>query len=935
MPFGLKNAPATFQRLMDQVLCGLQGTELFVYLDDIVLYASSLREHEIKFNKLAERLRRANLKLQPDKCEFLRKEVGYLGHIISDKGVKPDPSKLTAVKEFPRPQSAKNIKQFLGLAGYYRRFIPEFSKVARPLTDLLKKDRAFSWTDEQEKAFATLRDALCSKPILQFPDFTRPFVVTTDASGYAIGGVLSQGEIGKDLPIAYASRLLNNAEKNYSTIEKELLAIVYCVNYFRPYIYGRNFTLVTDHRPLVWLHTVTDPTSRLIRWRLKLAEYEYNVIYKPGKINDNADALSRNPVETKQILPLDQNRELASSEESLFNPKGNETRNAPRQIEQTSQQTEEALQQINNAPRQIGNTLREIDEAPQPAEDNDADDSPHPRSPSEPSDDETESDDSSDSDDTQIFNNPSEPFVQRNRMRPQVVPIPDDFSTRKDNLVIFITQQGIPIDVGACMLQENNCLPMIRGAALARARVNRDGNRQIISLVVKERVSGKTEREILKEAFLSLLDVVRELGLASISIARGDVDNVPWNSVYSLLMRSLDETNIKIFVCRNEISVPPEGERENIISENHSSAIGGHKGVTKTYQRIKKRYHWNGMKCDIQTFIKNCRPCQLKKLVRVKTKQPMILTDTPESAFDKISMDIMGPLPATRAGNVYILTIQDLLTKYSLAIPLHQANAINVADAFTNELICIFGAPKSILTDQGSHFLNSLMRNIAKKFKIKHYKTTAYRPQANGSIERSHHVLWEYLKQYVDRNNEWDKYLKLASFSYNTSVHEGTRYTPHELVFGRIARTPTSNPDVTDVVDESYRNYLTNLFNKLTDVQAIARENLIAAKRKSKAYYDRKANAKTFRAGDYVYLLKEPSKGKLGDQYVGPYRIINLLDNHNVKIAISRIKTRIVHEDKLKASPHRGPTENDPHSDPDDYISDAPAEDRPVVDESQ
>lgn len=132
MPFGLKNAPATFQRLMDQVLSGLQGIELFVYLDDIVLYASSLREHELKFDKLGERLKRANLRLQPDKCEFLRKEVGYLGHIISDKGVKPDPEKIRAVKDFPRSRNAKNMKQFLGLAGYYRRFIPNFFKLAHP-----------------------------------------------------------------------------------------------------------------------------------------------------------------------------------------------------------------------------------------------------------------------------------------------------------------------------------------------------------------------------------------------------------------------------------------------------------------------------------------------------------------------------------------------------------------------------------------------------------------------------------------------------------------------------------------------------------------------------------------------------------------------------------------------------------------------------------
>lgn len=919
MPFGLKNAPATFQRLMDQVLSGLQGTELFVYLDDIVLYASSLQEHKIKFNKLAERLRKANLKLQPDKCEFLRKEVGYLGHVISDEGVKPDPSKLHAVKEFPRPVHAKNIKQFLGLAGYYRRFIPGFSNVARPLTNLLKKDEPFVWRNEQEAAFTHLRDALCSKPILQYPDFTRQFVVTTDASGYAIGGVLSQGDIGKDLPIAYTSRLLNNAERNYSTIEKELLAIVYCVNHFRPYLYGRKFTLVTDHKPLVWLHSVKDPTSRLVRWRLKLAEYEYDVVYKAGKINANADALSRNPVHprapvkltrrAKQVLPLERTRELSSSEESLFTPKRKETEIILRQTK--------------------GEDNNSVSPPSTPSE-AEAGDEPNDTR-------ETTSDNSSDSsDDDAIFDNNNEPFVQGNRVGPRIIGIPDNFSTRKDNLVIFTTQQGTPIDRGARMLQENKSLPMIRGAALARASVKHVGKNHVISLIIKERESGVTEKEILKEAFQSLLDVVRELELRSISITKGDIDNVPWNTVYSLLTRVLSETNIKIFICRNEISVPQEKERKDIISENHESAIGGHKGITKTYQRIKKRYNWNGMKADIATFIENCRPCQLKKLVRAKVRQPMILTDTPDAAFDKISMDIMGPLPTTRMDNTYILTIQDLLTKYSLAIPLRQANAIHVADAFTNELICVFGAPKAILTDQGSHFLNSLMRNIANKFKIKHFKTTAYRPQSNGSIERSHHVLWEYLKQYVSKNHEWDKFLKLASFSYNTSVHEGTRYTPYELVFGRMARTPSSNPDVTDVADESYANYLTTLFNKLNDVQAIARENLINAKERSKRYYDRKINIHKFKVGDFAYLLREPQKGKLGDQYSGPFKILEVTKNHNVKLQMSSNKTRIVHQDKLKPSRQRAPTTLGPHSSlSEENNTRTRTEDRPVSSKHQ
>ena len=174
MPMELKGAPSTFQSLMDKVLSGLQGIELFVYMDDIVVYAESLEEHTRKLRKLFGRLKTSGLILQPDKCLFLKKEVAYQGHIISEKGVKPDPRKIEAVSEFPRPKTAKNIKQFLGLAGYYRKFIPNFAKIANPLFPLLKKGQPFIWKKPQEESFITFKRILCSEPLLQYPDFSKP-----------------------------------------------------------------------------------------------------------------------------------------------------------------------------------------------------------------------------------------------------------------------------------------------------------------------------------------------------------------------------------------------------------------------------------------------------------------------------------------------------------------------------------------------------------------------------------------------------------------------------------------------------------------------------------------------------------------------------------------------------------------------------------------
>ncbi|CAK1590747.1 unnamed protein product [Parnassius mnemosyne] len=316
MPFGLKNAPATFQRVMDSVLCGLQGKRCFVYLDDIVVFASSLQEREQKLEEVFSRLRKYDLKIQPDKCEFLRRQVAYLGHILSNEGVKPNPDKIRAVHEFPIPKSCKDIKAFLGLTGYYRQFIPNFSKLTKPLTSLLKKDTAFIWGETQQQSFNEYKHLLTNPLISQYPNFTKEFILTTDASINALGALISQGEIGKDLPIAYASRTLNKSESHYTTIERELLAIVWAVKHLRPCLFGRKFKIVTDHKSLTWLFSIKDPGSRLVRWRLKLEEYEYEIVYKAGKNNTNADALSRPPILRASInnpTNSDKNTHLDSS----------------------------------------------------------------------------------------------------------------------------------------------------------------------------------------------------------------------------------------------------------------------------------------------------------------------------------------------------------------------------------------------------------------------------------------------------------------------------------------------------------------------------------------------------------------------------------------------------------------------------------------------
>ena len=251
MPFGLSNAPGTFQRLMNHVLQEYLDEFLTVYIDDIVIYSETFEKHLIHLEKTFRKIKEANLTLGLEKCEFAKEKLKFLGHEISKEGIQSDPDKIVKIQEFKRPGTVKEVRQFLGLTSYYRRFINNFSKIARPINSLLNKDIGFEWKEEQEKAFEELKKRLMETPVLQYPDFNRSFIICTDASEKGLGAVLEQlDDEGKEKPVAYASRSLKPAELNYSVTDLECLAVIWAVQKFHKYLIFKPFEIVTDHAAL-------------------------------------------------------------------------------------------------------------------------------------------------------------------------------------------------------------------------------------------------------------------------------------------------------------------------------------------------------------------------------------------------------------------------------------------------------------------------------------------------------------------------------------------------------------------------------------------------------------------------------------------------------------------------------------------------------------
>lgn len=317
LPFGLKNAPSIFQRMINDVLHPLLGKACYVYIDDIIVFGRNKIEHIENLKKVFALLEGANLKVNLEKSKFLKTSVEFLGHTVSQDGIKPDPGKISAIQNIPAPKTLKDLKSFLGLASYYRRFIKDFAAVAKPLTNLTRgvnaqikanqsKRIAVNLDDKALKSFRDLKELLMSSEILAYPNFEKSFTLTSDASNFAIGSVLSQGDPGKDRPIIYLSRSLNKTEENYSTIEKEMLAIIWSLDKLRAYLYGaKEVKILTDHQPLTFALSNANNNAKLKRWKARIEEYNYKLIYTPGKTNVVADALSRLPTEVNTLSSTD------------------------------------------------------------------------------------------------------------------------------------------------------------------------------------------------------------------------------------------------------------------------------------------------------------------------------------------------------------------------------------------------------------------------------------------------------------------------------------------------------------------------------------------------------------------------------------------------------------------------------------------------------
>jgi len=803
IPFGLTGAPAVYQRFMEETLKEVRDRCCLPYMDDSLVYSNTFEDHLNHLRQVLRLLKRKGIKLKPSKCRLFRHEVKFLGHIVSADGYKIDHADIEAVKSL-REQKPKNIgevRRLLGFLGFFRKYIPNFSRRAKKLFALLEtKDMKttrkkngqpssgtpVAWTDEHSTIVGDLVDILTSEPVMAYPDFSRDFELHVDASQEGLGGVLYQRqEDGHLAVIGYGSRTLTPAEKNYHihSGKLEFLALKWAITErFRDYLYhAPHFTVYSDNNPLTYILTTARLDSARHRWVAELADYNFDIRYKPGRLNGDADGLSRMPLDERQLK------------------------------EHTEKFDTSALAAVleNSACQQKGKAA----------------------------------------------------WVAVLSDDPAVMNITDGVEPVK------------PIPLAELKKAQHNDPDV---GPVVRAKTNRkEKPTEVANMSAETRV------------------LLREW------------DRLKVNSD-GLLARTVHDPETKT----KEQLVLPKRYKEEVLRHLHNDM--GHLGVERTLTLARERFFWPFMARDISQYVTQRCSCIKAKPPTRHERAPLesIKTSAP---FELLSIDFLH-LEKSSGGHEYILVLMDHFTRYAQAYATKNKTAKTVAEKIFNDFVLRFGLPARIHHDQGGEFENKLMQEMQKLCGVASSRTTPYRPQGNGQVERFNRTLLNMLKTLPsDKKNRWHLSLHKMVHAYNCTRNEATGYSPFYLLFGRSPRLPVDivfsleapehqTPAPTSKYVQEFKESLQEAYKKAaTSAEREAEHN--------RKRFNKTARAVTIRPGDRVLvrnMTERGGPGKLRSYWEDEvYTVLRRMGDESPVYEVQqennrRSRTRVLHRNMLR-----------------------------------
>ena len=880
MPFGLINAPATFARMMDTVLGGLKWHSCLVYLDDVIIFGRTWEEHLQRLEAVFRAMDNADLTLKLSKCRFGFRSVEYLGHVISPAGIEPNPNKVQSILELLPPRTVKETQSFLGMANYYRKFIPHFSEKARPLHALSSSTVPFVWDDACQKSFDLLRDALASAPVLAYPDFTKRFEVHCDASKVGLGAVLMQ----EGRPIAYASWSLDQHQRNYGITELECLAVIWACEYFRPYVDGVEFDVYTDHSALRSLYSLDNPTGRLARWIFRLSLFSFTIHFRPGRLHPVPDALSR-----LGRMPAVKVVTASSASSDILSPKPPSSPPA----------VEVFLSSLSPSDRQQFPLL-----------------------------------------DTSV---PLATRWSRTRAA-QALLAADEYliervvaervsaAGRPEYLVKWVDYPE-----SDNTWQPSSAVPAILVAyfractadhSLAPALLDPLDDPDVATALNAPAVSAASSAPIpasWKPIFRRSISsddtfgaifrfLKKQQGLPSVSpasLTKRQFGLLAHLSLDDHLLWWHDAPHAHRDPSSARLVVPSELVSK-VLEQYHEGPFGAHLGRTRLLSVIQPRFYWPRLHDDVANFVLACEPCQRRKSPR---QRPAGLLSPSKTSlpWQVVFMDFLGPFPTSPSGNSYVVTAIDSLSKYAFAIAVPAANQ-EASLRMLRHLVTFGGVPRCLRTDQGSHFTGRAFEAFCQRLGLPHIPLAPYHHAAAGQVERLHSTLEAMIATSLGPNQDvslFDELLDCFLFAYNSSVQASLGDTPFFLLFGR---DPVLPPDLllldpTTPLDPPsatlpLQGYRSTALERRAAVLAAATDRLDGVRIQMQRRFDQAHQPSDFRVGDLVLLL-HPSRApgaKLTSPWCGPYRVLEVIGISVVRLSPfdNPLKKGVVHVSRIK-----------------------------------
>ena len=748
LPFGIMNAPAAFQRMMDTVLRGVLHGNVMVYMDDVIIYTKTWGDHIARLRDVLHRIAGAGLTINLKKCKFACHNLLYLGHTVTKEGIRPEQLKVEAVRSVARPSNLAELQSFLGLTGVFRRFIAGYGDLARPLTEMTRKSEQSTWksgsvwTEERTMAFEALKDAVCDDVTLAHPRFDRPLLMVCDASDYGMGAMLAQmDDEGHERPIAFTSATFAGYARAYTTTEKEGLAVAWAAAQFRPYIHGIPTVVVTDHAALTHILRKGVAPQRIARIVLDLAEYDFTYVHRKGSHNKVADAMSR----LASIMST-HNAVVGAPDDFASPPVVN------------------ALRVTDAKPAQRCLDVMETEPTPRLGDG-------HPA----------------------IMDTSSGPSTHDPDVM-DVEPLDPEPTPRLGDRTTTPPQHHI--------LEQPATTAGVDHAKHASERRKPMRHTNPIYVAPDSHIEAVTPLSMTLSAFAAEQHADPECDAMFRYIMTGEEPRDPKFGRW-VIARSdefvVQETVLKhVEVIRHQHRQPtirvtamvPKTLRLAVMSACHDHvATGGHMGVERTYLRTRQYYWWPRQYADARDYVAACLTCQSTQKGHLRLA-PLQQHVVPTYPFEVLAMDLLE-MPTSDMGNRYAMVVIDHFSRYAIVVPIADKQATTVAKALMERVVLLHGHPAKLLTDRGPEFRNQLLLRVCELLSTKKPFTTPYRPQADGLAERFNRTLLKLLRAFIRKDQRnWDEVLPYILYAYNTSIARTTGVAPYTLIYGHEPPAP-------------------------------------------------------------------------------------------------------------------------------------------------